>query len=85
MYVSFLNCCKCFGHFSFHHFRWGVIEMYRKHKSKYLHCILYEDLAENPEKEISKLLHVLNIRSKNLIAAMEALKVIALYLMNGIG
>ena len=56
--------------------------MYHKHKSKYLLCILYEDLAENPAKEIEKLLEVLSIPSYNIAPALEALKVITLNLVN---
>ena len=58
--------------------------MYRKHKSKYLLCILYEDLAQDPEKEIGKLLDALNIPSHNKIVALEALKVITLNLVTNI-
>ena len=49
--------------------------MYRQHKSKYLLTIIYEDIQENPEKEITKLLNDLEIPSHNIDSAMEALKV----------
>ena len=49
--------------------------MYRQHKSKYLLTIIYEDIQENPEKEITKLLNALEIPSHNIDSAMEALKV----------
>jgi hypothetical protein len=53
--------------------------MYRKHKSKYLLTVIYEDMQEHPEKEITKLLDVLKIPSHNIAAALEALKVLILY------
>ena len=53
--------------------------MYRKHKSKYLQTIIYEDMQDNPEKEITKLLKVLKIPSHNIASAMEALKVLLFY------
>jgi hypothetical protein len=54
--------------------------MYRKHKSKYLLTVIYEDMQENPEKVVTKLLDVLKIPSHNTAAAMEALKVLLFYL-----
>ena len=56
--------------------RWGVLEMYRKHKSKYLQTIIYEDIQEKPEREIQKLLDVLRIPSSHVPSVMEALKVL---------
>ena len=50
--------------------------MYRKHKSKYLQTIIYEDIQENPESEIQKLLDVLRIPSSHVPSVMEALKVL---------
>ena len=50
--------------------------MYRKHKSKYLQTIIYEDIQENPEREIQKLLDVLRIPSSHVPSVMEALKVL---------
>ena len=56
-------------------FRWGVIETYRKNRSKYLHTVLYEDIQENPEEVLRKLLDALEISSSHVSLAMEALKV----------
>ena len=50
--------------------------MYRKHKSKYLQTIIYEDIQEEPEREIQKLLDVLRIPSSHVPSVMEALKVL---------
>lgn len=50
--------------------------MYRKHKSKYLQTIIYEDIQEKPEREIQKLFDVLRIPSSHLPSVMEALKVV---------
>ena len=49
--------------------------MYRKHKTKYLQTILFEDIQENPEKEIMKVLDALKIDSRHVSSAMKALKV----------
>ena len=49
--------------------------MYRKHKTKYLQTILFEDIQENPEKEIMKVLDALKIDSRYVSSAMQALKV----------
>ena len=49
--------------------------MYRKHRSKYLLTILYEDLQENPEEQIRNLFNVLDIPIHNMNAALGALKV----------
>ena len=56
--------------------RWGVLEMYRKHRSKYLQTIIYEDIQKKPEREIQKLLDVLMIPSSHVPSVMEALKVL---------
>ena len=55
--------------------RWGPLDMYRKHRSKYLLTILYEDLQENPEEQIRNLFSVLDIPIHNINAALAALKV----------
>ena len=52
-----------------------MLEVYRKHKTKYLLTILYEDIQENPEKEVLRLLNALKIHSHHMSAALEALKV----------
>ena len=49
--------------------------MYRKHKSKYLLTVIYEDIQEHPEKVITELLNALKIPSHNIAPALEALKV----------
>ena len=53
----------------------GVLEMYRKNKSKYLQTIIYEDIQANPEEVLRKLFNVLEIPSYHVSLAMEALKV----------
>ena len=55
--------------------RWGPLEIYRKHRSKYLLAITYEDLQSNPQEEIKKLLGVLNIAQNNTRLALKALEV----------
>ena len=50
--------------------------MYRKYKTKYLLKILFEDIQENPEREIMKVLDALKIPTRYVSSAMEALKVI---------
>ena len=50
--------------------------MYRKHKTKYLLKVLFEDIQENPEREIMKVLDALKIPTRYVSSAMEALKVI---------
>ncbi len=51
------------------------MEIYRKHRSKYLLAITYEDLQSNPQEEIKKLLGVLNIAPNNTRLALKALEV----------
>ena len=56
-------------------FRWAVMDLYLKNKEQYSACILYDDLEENPELTISRFFNTLEIDSKHLPSAMDALKV----------
>ena len=55
--------------------RWGVLESFRKNRSKYITTILYEDIEGNPERELVKLLNALDIPSYNITSVMEGMKV----------
>ena len=51
------------------------MDLYLKNKEQYSACIIYEDLVDDPESTISRFFNILQMDTKHLPSALDALKV----------